>query len=171
MDDFVVIGKIKGVYGRKGAIKVLPLTDFPKRFDQLTRIFLMQEDKRLEKDFQVEHVTYTNRFVGLKLAEVNSVQEAWELINFLVVIPINERMSLEADSYYISDLIGLKVVDVAGNHLGVLVNVIDTAAAAVMAIEKKGQEFLLPILKETVRKVDLQAHVITVYPEDYLDGN
>ncbi len=169
MDDLVVIGKIKGIHGQSGAVRVIPLTDFPERFKGLARIFLTNDDSLLGDPYQIERVAYKPKFISVKLAHINSAKQAWELNNLQVVLPIAERMPLDEGSYYVSDLVGLRAVDREGKRLGVLTDVIETGAHSVYLIEDEGREILLPALKETIIEVNLADGVIKVSPWEYAD--
>ena len=51
--------------------------------------------------------------VVLKFSQVDSIADAEKLRGFDVVIPREERMPLEGDAVYVSDLLGVRVIDVS----------------------------------------------------------
>ena len=54
----VVIGKIAAPHGVRGEVRIVPLTDFPERFENLKSVFL-EDDSKLE----VEFVKHNNKFI------------------------------------------------------------------------------------------------------------
>ena len=62
---------------------------------------------------------------------------------------------------YQFQLIGLRVVESSGRDLGVIEQVIQTAAHAVYVVQGE-RELLIPATEEVVRNVDLAAGIVTV---------
>jgi len=71
---------------------------------------------------------------------------------------------LEEDSYYVDDLVGMRVETAAGAPLGEVAEVVETGAADVYVVRGEGGELLLPATREVVRRVDLEARLIVVTP-------
>ncbi len=75
-----------------------------------------------------------------------------------------QREDLEAPDegeHYIIDLIGLKVLDVEGNELGELKEILQHGAADVYVVKGK-KNFMFPALKRVIHSVDTDAGVIRV---------
>ncbi len=66
------------------------------------------------------------------------------------------------DEYYWSDLIGLKVVNSAGEVLGTLDGFLETGAHDVMQVRGEDRERLIPFTAPLVVKVDVPGGVVTV---------
>jgi 16S rRNA processing protein RimM len=64
-----------------------------------------------------------------------------------------------ANEWYWADLIGLKVVNVAGQELGRLDRIVETGSNDVLVVEGE-RERLIPFIEEVVREVDLAAGVM-----------
>ena len=64
-----------------------------------------------------------------------------------------------ANEWYWADLIGLKVVNVAGEDLGRLARIVETGSNDVLVVEGE-RERLIPFIEEVVREVDLAAGVM-----------
>ena len=75
---------------------------------------------------------------------------------------------LDADTYYWFELIGLRVVDTAGNRLGRLVRIIPTAGNDIYVIRRdhprEPRELLIPAVGKVIRAVDLAQGTMTVDP-------
>ena len=67
--------------------------------------------------------------------------------------------------YYWSDLIGLEVVNLLGEELGVVAGLLETGANDVLQVQDSkegGSERLVPFISEIIVKVDLKARRMTV---------
>lgn len=63
---------------------------------------------------------------------------------------------------YTFQLVGLRVVDIAGRDLGIVREVQTTTAQPLYVVEREGREHLYPGIEPFVKKVDLAAGVITM---------
>ena len=73
-------------------------------------------------------------------------------------------VKLQKDEYFISDLIGMKVVTDEGADLGELTDVMTTGANDVYVVKTTdGKEVLLPAIKECVLNVDMNERVMSVH--------
>lgn len=79
-------------------------------------------------------------------------------------IPREEAQELEEDEYYIADLIGMDVVLEDGSKFGTLKDVMETGANDVYVVEDtKGEEILLPAIRECILDVDVEKNVMTIH--------
>jgi 16S rRNA processing protein RimM len=78
------------------------------------------------------------------------------------IISINrDDARLDADAWFIEDIIGLPVFDESGAPLGTLAEVLFLPAGQVYVV-KGDQEHLVPAVPEFVKNVDLTAGRVTV---------
>ena len=61
----VVIGKISAPHGVRGEVRIVPLTDFPERFENLKTVFL-EDDSKME----LESVKFSNKFIIAKFKNI-----------------------------------------------------------------------------------------------------
>ena len=86
-----------------------------------------------------------------------------------LLIRRDQAVDLDEDEYFITDLVGLKVVAEDGTVLGVLKEVMPTGANDVYIVSRKdGKELLLPAIKECIRNVDLEQGVMNIHLMDGL---
>ena len=114
------------------------------------------------REIRVEsHWLHKGRVV-LKFAQVDSIADAENLRGFEVVIPREERMPLEGDAVYVSDLLGVRVIDVSrggAEDAGEITDVEPEAAGPAMLVVRTpaGDELLIPFVRAYLRKIDLEA--------------
>ena len=72
---------------------------------------------------------------------------------------------LPQNTYYIADLIGLKVYSEENNeYIGKIKDIYNTGANDIYVVEnEESKEILLPAIKEVIKKVDLENNKIIVH--------
>ena len=71
----------------------------------------------------------------------------------------------------VEDLLGLQVIDEAGEFLGMIVEIFPTGSNEVLVMEEKGgEEILLPAIREVIREVDLERGFLRVRMMEGLRG-
>jgi 16S rRNA processing protein RimM len=80
-----------------------------------------------------------------------------------VGIPRETAPSLPPHTYYHYDIIGLKVIS-DGQFMGRIKEILSTGANDVYVVEREGQEWLLPAVKEVIERVDLEREVLYITP-------
>ena len=157
MRDILRVGKIVNTHGLKGEMKVMPLTDDPKRYNDLEFVLLDG------KEVKIESRKYQKDRVILKLEGINSIEEVERLKNKYLEIPRDYAVELEEDTYFIADLIGCRVFDTEGKDLGEIYDVLQTKNNDVYWI-KKPKELLIPVLLDIVLDINIEDRKITIKP-------
>ena len=176
MNKYLQVGKIINTHGLKGEVKVLPLTDNPKRYEFLNEVYMVpkdsvKDDLVLSSDLmRIKNIKYFQDKVILKFDEVDSIEKAEKLKEHYMVIERKDAISLPEDSFFICDLIGCSVYDEQNNFLGDLKEVIQTGSNDVYVIKNDHQnEILLPALKSVIKSIELsQRKVIVEIPKGLL---
>ena len=159
--SWVLLARIVRPQGRHGEVLADIFTDFPEHFAERKRLFLRPPVGAL-LDARVEsHWLHKGRVV-LKFAQVDSIADAENLRGFEVVIPREERMPLEGDAVYVSDLLGVRVIDVSrggAEDTGEITDVEPEGAGPAMLVIRTpgGDELLIPFVRAYLRKIDLEA--------------
>jgi 16S rRNA processing protein RimM len=166
---WVWLARIRKVQGRKGEVLADLLTDFPEKFSERKRVWLLTaaglagESAReiaLENSW-LPRAGHTGDVV-LHFAGVDSIHEAEKLRGLVVAIPRAERMQLGEDEVYVGDLIGCSLMDVAASPeriVGVIEDVDrDAGPVALLVVRGSGSdEILVPFAKVYLRRIDLES--------------
>jgi 16S rRNA processing protein RimM len=164
VEELLSIGKILKPHGIRGEVKVLPLTDFPRRFDRLSHIQVLTADHRL-LDLTIQKVRYYKNFVYLKFKEYTSVDQVKGLRGGLLKIKRSEAVELPEGQYLYFDIIGLSVRTEAGEELGVVEDIFSTGGNDVYVVKsQKNKEYLIPATTEIIKKIDLVEKVLIIHP-------
>jgi len=191
-ERWVWLARIKRTQGRKGEVFAEILTDFPEKFAERKRLWLLLEDKPgPAREFQLAHHWLHKGGVVLHFSGVDSISDAEELAGCIVAIPREERAPLGEGNVYIGDLVGCTVVDVARAQpetVGEIVDVDRSAGTVAMLVVRRktadqqdsrsasqragDDEILIPFAKDYLRRVDVEGkRVEMVLPEGLLELN
>ncbi len=167
MIEYLDIGKVVNTHGVKGELKVMPLTDDPLRYS-LLKYVLIDKDGKLE-EYKIDSVRFHKNFVLLKLSGLETLEEAEKLKSRVLKIHRKDAVKLPEGSYFICDLIGIKVLNMNGSKLGTLKDVIKTGGNDVYVVQHEEKELLIPALKSVVKNIDLNKREMLVdLPEGLL---
>ena len=173
---WVALAKILRPQGRKGEILAELLTDFPFRFAENKRVFLASTDfagsEAEARELEVANfwlpVGRNEGRIVLHFAGIDSIHAAETLSGLDVLVPSSERIELDEDAKYISDLIGCTVYDCVDPehpvHVGIVTDVqfattSDGArrleeAAPLLVLESARGEVLVPYAKAFLISID-----------------
>ena len=164
-NDLITIGKIVAPHGVRGDVRILPLTDFPDRFQDLKAAFV-DDVGQLELESARQH----NKMILLKFSTINSMNDAERLRGKLIKIGRQDLIKLPEDQYYIFDIIGLTVVTEDGAELGRITDVLQPGSNDVYVIEQQGkQDLLIPAIKDVVKKIDIAGKQMVVKLQEEME--
>jgi 16S rRNA processing protein RimM len=175
--QWVVLAQLLRPQGRKGEILAELFTDFPERFDTRKRVFLAPTGfAGPESATRVAEIAAWWLPVGrnqgrivLSFSGIVSINEAEALCGLEVIVPAAERVALDDNASYISDLIGCTVIDLADPGHPVSVGLVTDVhfattpdggrrleeAAPLLAVEAgDGDEVLIPFAKAFILLLD-----------------
>jgi 16S rRNA processing protein RimM len=164
--DLVAVGRILRPQGRRGEVRLEPLTDEPGRLRELTECYLVPPEGGEPR--RVETVWFQGPVPVLKLAGSDSISDAETLAGRLVTIPRAAVRPLPPDRFYAFDLIGCAVRTPEGADLGTIAEVQPGAEHDLWVVRRGAREWLLPAVSAIVERVDLAARVVAVRPPDGL---
>ena len=154
------VGKISGVFGVKGWVKVFSFTDARENI-------LNYSPWLLKKDSETRSVTVIDgklqgKAVVAQLDGVNDRDQAASLMGWDIFITPDQLPKVAKDEYYWSDLIGLNVETNLGIQLGAVDSLLETGANDVVIV-KGERERAIPFLQgKTIINIDLDAGKMVV---------
>ncbi len=162
MDNYLRVGVITTTHGIRGEVKVFPTTDDPKRFLDLKRIFLDTGKELLP--LEIENVKFFKQLVILKFKGIDNINDIEKYRSKDLLILREDAVPLEEGEYFIYDLIDSEVFTEDGNKLGILTEIITTAANDVYVVKtKEGKEILIPSIKDCILDIDVDKKKIIVH--------
>jgi 16S rRNA processing protein RimM len=191
---WITVAHLLRPQGRKGELLAELLTDFPERFETQKQIYLAAPGftgtAEEARSAEVAHfwlpVGRNEGRIVLHLAGSDSIESAEKLMGLDVLIPETERLDLDDDANYISDLIGCTVYDLGSDQasgqeiaIGTVSDVqfattpdgsrrLEDAAPLLEVNGLEGEEILIPFAKDFLLSVDVAAKKIIMRLPDGL---
>lgn len=164
MEELITVGKITKNQGNKGELRLTPFTDDLKRFELLDEVILVSPDNTEKIKKAVEDIWLHKKFVILKLAGIDDIGDALKFRNYKVKIQQEELLPLAENEFYVDELIDSTVILSNGKELGKVINVVDTGGTDILIIEGPDKEFMIPMSKQYIKKIDLEEKKVYIDP-------
>ncbi|MFI5399956.1 MAG: ribosome maturation factor RimM [SAR324 cluster bacterium] len=166
-DRFVCIGRVGGAHGMHGEIKVVPLTDAPERYGNLSALIV--DTARGLRAFEVEKLRGAGGQWLMKLKGLAGRDAAEALKGGEVLIEPGQEEPLGENEYLADDLTGCEVVTMAGAPVGLVTGLMDAGTQQVLRVHpaaggESGGEVLVPLAETIVKEVNLDRRIIRIDP-------
>lgn len=156
----ILIGKIVAPFGIRGEVKVVLQTDFSERVDPGRHATVISPDgKRI--DSVIESSKPNKGGYCVKFKGIDTRNQAEDLRGSSIVIDESELAQLPDDSWYVFDLVGLKVITDDGREQGEITEILQGGGNDVY-VTSTG--LCIPALKDVVAKVDLENREMIIRP-------
>ena len=111
--EWVAIAILGRTRGNRGEILAIPLGGRPERLEGLERVWLFRESPQLTTGsrFEIESVWLHDGRPVIKFRGIDSISVAEALTGAEVRLPASEKMPLEEDEVYQSDVIGCRIME------------------------------------------------------------
>jgi 16S rRNA processing protein RimM len=193
---WVLVARILRARGNKGEVAAEILTDFPERLTRLREVFVGHADGKSEpRRMALQSCWLSQNHRGQAVFHfegVDSISEAEKLRGLDLLLPFEQRVTLPAGQYFVSDLIGCSVFEnpaalpvVASSPcslaqapalLGTVLDVQfpgqEISGTPLLEVETSRGEILIPLAVDICTKIDTAARRIDVtLPEGLRDLN
>ena len=162
-NNLIAVARISTPHGVRGEVKLLPLTDFPRRFEQTESLLMADGTRLILESARMNKDVVLVKFRGMDTPEVWAPLRHQELY-----VTEDALMPLPPGQYYIHQVIGLTVVDNSGSTLGTVSDVLQTGSNDVYAVKTlDGGELLLPAIESVIHSIDIVNSRMTVTVPEY----
>lgn len=158
---YMAVGRIIAAHNLHGEVKVELHTDFPDRF--APGVVLYAGTDLVE--VHIEQARPHQDQLLVRFAGIADRSQAEGLRGLWLFIPDAHAETLDEDTYFVHDIIGLSVQTAEGSLLGVVQDVLATGANDVYVIttpDDPAREILIPAIADVVQRVDLEHGIIVV---------
>lgn len=170
-DDLVLVGHVTGAYGIKGWVRIRP---YSADADAMLHAKTWWLDKPALRDVDMLQAKQHGEDVVAQLVGVADRDAAEAIKGATVQVRRSHFPMLSNDEYYWVDLIGLAVVNLEGENLGKVVDLMDNGAHPILRVQEsdpasnKPREWLIPFVDQFVKTVNQQGNTISVdWGRDY----
>ena len=165
--QYLECGRIVNTHGVRGGLKLESWCDTPDDLASLKKVFF-----KMSGGFEcrkVKRASIFKQFVLMELEGIDSIEKA-ELLKGTVVFADRDDISIDEDAFFIADLIGLDVIDIAtGEKLGTLSDVLNLGASDLYEIKTPSGKKLIPAVPEFIKEIDLDKGIFVALIEGMLD--
>ncbi|MEW5056560.1 MAG: ribosome maturation factor RimM [Cycloclasticus sp.] len=158
--SWLKLGKISGVFGVKGWLKIYANTD--KKEDILSYQPWYVERNKVRQPVKLKAGKPHGKTVIALFEGIDDRNEAETWVGCDIYMASDQLPKLRNNEYYWSDLIGLKVVSINGDDFGTIDHMLETGANDVI-VAKGDRERLIPfVFEQVVKSVDLDGGTMLV---------
>ena len=152
-EKYIECAKIINTHGCRGALKLESWCNTPEDLADLKRLYLREKVEYVE--YKVQKASVFKQFVIVELKGISDMDRAMALKN-QTVYANREDFDLEEGEYFISDLIGVDVIDAdSGVKYGKLSEIINRGASDIYVVKTDSGEVMIPVVDEFVIKVSV----------------
>jgi 16S rRNA processing protein RimM len=160
MSDWVVLGRVSGLFGVQGWVRVFSHTDPREGIVSYNPVFLKRRDEW--QPFEIEEGRAHGAGVVLKFAGCDDRDQAMTLLQREIAVRRTQLLPPEPGDYYWTDLEGLQVVTLDGVELGTVHSLFATGANDVMVVRGE-RERLVPFIRgDVIVEIDLERRLLRV---------
>ena len=156
----VVLGRITGLFGVRGWVKVYSYTEPRDAVLDYGRWLLAGKDGWREAT--VAEGQRHGKTIIVRMEGYADRDQATDLIGMEIAVPRDELPETDRDEFYWSDLEGLTVVHRDGTVLGKVAHLLETGANDVMVVKGETERLVPFVMDKVVLDVDLDKGVIDV---------
>ncbi len=161
-NELVVLGRLADPYGIQGWLRLHPYGDDPLAWAEIP-VWWVGRDGEPWRECKLKGLKAHGDGVVVLLDGIADRTAAEAMKGFLVGAPREALPKTDEDEFYWADLVGLDVINTAGERLGKVVGLIETGANAVMrVVSDDNVERLLPFVSAVVLAVEKTAGQIRV---------
>ena len=168
----VLLAQIGAPHGVKGEVRVKSFTSDPMALADYGPLYSTDGQKFEITSLRPAKTMLVARFKGLKWRDEVEKFNRLELYVDRSLLPDDN----EEDEFYITDLVGMDVLNEAGEIIGIVIDMPNFGAGDMLEIKPttldgtKAQSYYLPFTKAVVPRIDFDNGTLQVFPPSEISG-
>lgn len=160
--NYYHVGKVVNTHGIRGEVRVVPITDFvDERFQSGNELVIEKNHELIP--VTVEKARPHKGMELVKFTGLDNINDVEKFRDCFLSVAEDQQDDLEDGQYYYRQIIGLDVVTEEGRKLGKIKEIMSPGANDVWVVDREEKrDLLLPVIKDVIKKVDLDQHIVTV---------
>ena len=154
MKEYLDCGQIVNTHGVRGEVRIVPWADSPDFLCRFSTLYIDGAPRRV-----LSSRVHKSSVIA-KLDGVDTVDEAMLLRGKTVQLRRADAR-LPGGTFFLADIIGLKVVDEEGRTMGMLKEVLSPSVQQVYVIEGE-REIMIPAVPEFILETNIEGGYIKV---------
>lgn len=150
--ELILVGKVIGVFGIKGELKIYSESDFiDQRFRKGAKIVL--KNKKTSKEVVISSMRIHKKTILITIDELYDINKVEQFVGYEVYSYASDELEMDDDEYYLDDLVGLDVYDENDQFVGILNDFIEVPQGYIMEIKNKDKKMLIPFVDEHIIEI------------------
>ena len=164
---YIECGKIINTHGCKGGLKIEPWCNSAEDFTALKSLYIKNKNEFIK--YNVTKASIFKQFVIIELKEIDDMDKAIALKN-VILYADRDDFALEEGEYFLTDIIGLDVIDADnGKVYGKVSDIINRGASDIYVVSTPNGERMIPAVDEFIIDIDVSKGVMVRTIEGLLD--
>lgn len=166
MSQWFNVGKIVNTHGIRGEVRVISITDFPEQRyapGSSLHLFLKGQQQSIPLTVHTHRIHKNFHLLSFEgYSNINDV-ELWK--NGILKVSKSELTDLAEGQFYFHEIIGCTIFTEQGEEVGVVKEILTPGANDVWVVKGKDRkEYLIPYIKDVVKKVSVAEKQIIIDP-------
>lgn len=161
-ERLIPLGEIVTTHGIEGWLKLKPYNPQTTTLASTPEIFLEKAGARTAHF--LERSRGHKGHLLVKLRGIEGIDQAEMLIGSILSVTEEAMQPLKPGEYYYYQVIGLKVFDIKGGHIGTVTQIWSKEGCDLYVVTGTSKEYLIPAVKEVIEKIDLPEGKIIINP-------
>ncbi len=159
----VRLGTVQAPHGLRGDLKIRCDNPDASALETLHRLFLARDNQT--REYRVVHAARLGRgHFKVRLCELNDCDAAAAMRGAPVLAAVSDLPPTAPNEFYYFEALGCEVRAVNGHAIGRIKESFFTGAHDVWVVQGEGREFLLPVVDEIIKSMDMEHRVVTIEP-------
>ncbi len=162
----LVVGLLKKPHGVKGDALIYPVTDEPETVFGVGRrlVVLDKGGEPTGRELVIERSRAYHRAWLLHFAGIDVREGLDELRERQLAIPFEEARPLDADEFYLHELVGLTVATADGAPVGIVEEIVEAPQGWLLDVAGQERHHLIPFTRAVVERVDRAERLVVISP-------
>ena len=152
-EECFYLGKIAKKFSFKGEVLIYLDTDEPELYQNMESVFV-EFNKNLVPYFILNSNIHKGDFLRVKFEDVDTEQDADDIMNCEVYLPLTMLPKLTGNKFYFHEVIGFEIEDKLLGVFGKIVSINDSSAQPLFEVLNGNVEILIPMIDQFLVKID-----------------
>jgi 16S rRNA processing protein RimM len=161
-ETLIPLGQIVNTHATRGELRVWLYNPASTTLKRGSRVLLRRGTECLER--VVTSLRPHRQLLLLTLEGCDSMTAAETLIGYEICVGATALPPAGAGEIYYHEIMGMTVVTDRGAEIGVVAEMITTASSDICVVRAGGQEYLIPLVDDVVKRIDREHRRIVIEP-------
>lgn|SRR5690554_1160157 len=151
--DCFYLGKIAKKFSFKGEVLVYLDTDEPEMYTDLESMFV-DINGHLVPFFIEKSAIHREKFLRTQFEDVESEEDADEIVGREVYLPLNMLPKLEGNKFYYHEVVNFDAIDINHGNFGIILRIVDNGFQALFEVQNGEAIILVPMIDEFIIEIN-----------------